>query len=110
MWGWSAHGMAGAAMVSRVSVLAGVVGSGLWEQCGEVRPGVDPLGQEVTVFVEKAFARGTAAECLVEVLRFDIGGDDADVEGLDTHGVEPGGELLEQLSSEAVTLMMGMDV
>ena len=108
--GWSANGTAGAAMVSRVSVLAGAAGSGLWEQCGEVRPGVDPLGQEVTVFVEEAFARGVAAECLVEALRFDVGRDHADVEGLDTHGVKPGGELLEQLSPEAVTLMIGVDV
>ena len=32
------------------------------------------------------------------------------MQGLDSHGLEPGGEVLEQLSSEAVTLMIGVDV
>ena len=84
-------------------------GSGLGQQC-EVRPGVDPLGQEVTVFVEEAFATELAADYLLEALRFCVGGDDADVQDLDSHGLEPGGELVEQLSPEAVTLMIGVDV
>jgi hypothetical protein len=61
-------------MVLRVSALTSVAGSGLRQQCGEVRPGVDPLGQQVTVFVEEAFATETAAESLVEGLRFYVGG------------------------------------
>ena len=61
-------------MVLRVSALTSVAGSGLRQQCGEVRPGVDPLGQEVTVFVEEAFATEMAAESLVEALRFYVGG------------------------------------
>ena len=32
------------------------------------------------------------------------------MQGLNPHGVEPGGEVLEQLSPEAVTLMIGVDV
>ena len=60
-------------MVLRTSVLTSVAGSGLWEQCGEVGPGVDPLGQEVTVFVEEASPTEVAAECLIEALRFDVG-------------------------------------
>ena len=43
---------------SRVSAVTIVAGSGLRQQCGDVGPNVDPLGQEVTVFVEEAFARG----------------------------------------------------
>lgn len=97
-------------MVWRVSALTSVAGSGLCQQCGEVRPGVDPLGQEVTVLVEEAFASEMAAESLVEALRFYVGGENADVQGLDSHGMEPGGELLEQLSPKAVTLMIGVDV
>ena len=32
------------------------------------------------------------------------------MQGLDSHGLEPGGKLLEQLSPEAVTLMIGVNV
>ena len=87
-----------------------LAGSGLGEQCGEVGPRVDPFGQEVAVLVEESFASKMAAEFLVEALRFDVGGEDADVQGADPDGMEPGGEVLEQLSPKAVTLMIGVDV
>jgi hypothetical protein len=75
-----------------------------------VGPGVDPLGQEVTVFAEEAFARGMTAKCLAEALRFYVGGDDAVVQRLDSYAVKPDGELLEQLTPEAVTMLFGVDV
>jgi len=78
--------------------------------CGDVWPDLDSLPGGRLQSSAKRRSPEPAGESLTRALRVSVGGEDTEAQGLDSDGLEPGGEVLEQLSPEAVPLMIGVDV